>query len=39
MNKKFCKDTIIIGMLPNKSKNIATTKVVFSKIHDIEGIF
>jgi DNA polymerase-4 len=39
INKRYGKDTITIGVLPSKSKDIATTKVAFSRIPDIEEFF
>lgn len=39
LNKKFGKDTVSIGTIPKESKDIATTKIAFSRIPDKEEFF
>jgi DNA polymerase-4 len=39
LNKKFGKDTVSIGTVPNEGKDIATTKIAFSRIPDKEEFF
>jgi DNA polymerase-4 len=36
LNRKFGKDTILLGMTPERSKNFTGTKIAFTRIPDME---
>ena len=39
LNKKFGRDTVSIGVLPDANKDMATTKIAFSRIPDMDEFF
>ena len=39
LNKKFGKDAVSIGTLPDENKDVATTKIAFSHIPDMDEFF